>query len=109
MEEFLFDLLLGAIFGAGVALVVYKVAEKITDLNLVECIRQAFRKKNEQLLRKAMGTALIAYIKEAKPNEISLSVLQAECKELEKQEIRLESSKGVETSLKAGMKIQFTI
>ncbi|MBQ7704004.1 MAG: hypothetical protein IJT73_01035 [Selenomonadaceae bacterium] len=97
------------ILGAGAVFLVYKAAEKITDMNLVENIRKAIRKKNEQLFKKALGTTLTAYIKEAKPNEMSLEVLTAECKELEKQEIRLESTEGVETSLKTGMKIKFSI
>lgn len=90
----------------GAAYLVYTVAEKITQSNLPELIRKAIHDKMNDLAKKALGTALTACVKEIKPNEISLSVLQAQCKALEGKDIKITSSAGVDSNLKPGMTIQ---
>ena len=116
MEELLIEYggeilegLAGLIFGAAAVFLVYKVAERITESNVVELLREAIHKKKTDLAKKAVGKLVGAYIKETKPNEISFSVLLSECKELEGQDIKIESSAGVDPALKPGMKIKFRI
>lgn len=110
--EYAWDILSGvgaALFGAAAVFLAYKVSEKITQSNLIDIIRQAIQRKKTDIVKNALGKAVDTYIKEVKPNEITLSVLISECKELEGQDIKIESSKGVDSSITQGMKVKFTL
>ena len=110
--EYGWDILTGvgaALFGAAAVFLVYKVAERITKSNIADIIRQAIHRKKSDIAKKAIGQMVGTYVKEAKPNEITLSVLISDCKELEGQEIKIESSQGVDPSIQQGMKVKFTL
>lgn len=98
-----------ALLGVGVALLVYKIAEKITESNLPDLIRKMIRDKSEAIFKKLAGKTISMAIKSKKNKEITLEFLEARCKELEKQEFKIESSQGVNDSLRVGKKITVTV
>ena len=87
---------------------VYRVAEKISRANLPELVRQAVLRKNEQLTKKVIGKVVGVCIKQAKPNELQLSLLMAQYQD-EEPEITIASPAGVENFLRPGMKFNLSV
>ena len=91
------------------AFIVYKVSDKITEENLPEFVRQALQRKHETIAKKTIEIFVQAVVEENKGNEISLSILEAGCSDLKGEKIKIGSSKGIDSSLKTGDKLEFTI
>ena len=99
------DLVLDVLFGAAATVVAYKVVQVINPDNVKDLIREAIKSSRQKSLEKFIGKAVEATIKEKKSNAISLELFCAECGETSRERILLESTRGVDSSLKKGTKI----
>lgn len=91
-------------FGAA-AFIAYKVTDKITEGNLSEIFKSALRKRNEDILKKILGTTVQCIIKQNKGTVISLEVLESQCSDLKGKEVQIGSSEGIDSSLTVGRRL----
>lgn len=96
------------IAGAAVAYFAYKVHETITESNIAEHIRQAIQSKANEKIKKKLGGHILATIKAKKENiaEISISNFGNDAPVMD---LKIESDGGIDSSVKAGMKIKMAV
>ena len=101
------DVILEVLIGAAAAAITYKVAPKISSLNVIGILREAITSSKQKTFEKLLGQSIKATIKEKRANAISFEVLCVACKE--KSEITLESTGGISDDLTKGSVISFTV
>lgn len=99
------DVIIDFLFGVTAAVFAYKVVRKITPDNVTGLIRDALKNSRQKAFEKYLGKAIEATIVEKKANAVSFELFCAECGEPTKERLKIESSRGVDSSLVKGMKI----
>ena len=99
----------GILFGAATAVIAYKAVQKITVDNAKDCIRRAIRNSRDKIAEKYFGKVIETTIAVNNGNSITFDVLCAECKDNPKEKIKIESTRGVDSSLCKGMKITLKV
>lgn len=124
MEEFLFELAseafdqlceIGAalLFGAATAVIVHKVYTKVTRSNLPDFVSEAIRKSKCDALKKMIGQIIEIEVKSKQDNIISIAVLEAKYGQNDvaekNEEIRIESTAGIDDSVPVGMRLKIHV
>ena len=99
----------GILFGAATAVIAYKVVQKITADNVKDYIRRAIRNSKDKIAEKYFGKVIETTIAANNGNAITFDVLCAESKDNLKEKIKIESTRGVDSSLCKGMKITLKV
>ncbi len=98
-----------ALFGAATAYIVYKIAEKITSSNLPDIIRRAIRASNEKKMKQHLGKMIKAHIDRADNGVVVVSISDLDDDGKDADKIQIESSAGIDSSIRQGMTLKTTV